>query len=85
MKVNLAEVKRPLLGKKFIFTGTLSHFTRLSAQKRVEALGGRTVSSISKNMDFVVAGENAGSKLNKAEKLGIKIINEIEFKTLVQD
>ncbi len=85
MDIDLSFTDRPLQGMKFIFTGTLSYYSRVSAKKRVEDLGGRTVSSISKNLDFVVAGENAGAKLVKAEKLGIKIINEIEFKKLVQD
>jgi DNA ligase (NAD+) len=73
-----------LQGKKFAFTGTLSHFSRVTARYTVEELGGITVSSVSKNLDYLIAGDQPGAKIKIAEKLGIKIINEAEFKKLVQ-
>ena len=73
-----------LKGKKFAFTGTLSLFSRGSARDTVEEFGGITVSSVSKNLDYLVAGDQPGSKIKIAEKLGINIITEAEFKELVQ-
>ena len=70
--------------KNFAFTGTLSLFSRASARDKVEEFGGITVSSVSKNLDYLVAGDQPGSKVEIAEKLGIKIIDEAEFKDLVQ-
>lgn len=67
------------LGKTFVLTGTLESLTRSEAEKIIERLGGKTSSSVSKNTDFVLAGENAGSKLEKAKALNIKIISENEF------
>lgn len=67
-----------LAGKKFVLTGTLS-MSRLEAQKMIENEGGECSSSVSKNTDFVLAGENAGSKLEKAKTLGVKIISEQQF------
>lgn len=69
----------PLAGKTFVLTGTLSHFTREEATEKIESLGGKVSSSVSKKTDYVVAGEEAGSKLEKAEKLGIVIIDEKVF------
>lgn len=71
-----------LSGTSFIFTGTLETMTRNEAKQLVERNGGRVMTSISKNVDYVVAGESAGSKLAKATELGLKIISEIEFKNL---
>jgi len=66
-------------GKTFVFTGTLEHFTREEAERKVQSLGGRSSSSVSTKTDFVVAGRDPGSKYDKAKKLGITIINEIDF------
>jgi DNA ligase (NAD+) len=66
-------------GKTFVLTGTLSSLSREEASDKIAALGGRASSSVSKKTDFVIAGENAGSKLTKASELGIKIMNEDEF------
>ena len=66
-------------GKIFVFTGTLSSMTREEAGEKVKSLGGKVSNSVSSKTDFVVAGDKAGSKLTKAEKLGIKILNETEF------
>lgn len=67
-------------GKTFVLTGTLSEFTREEAGEKIERFGGNVTSSVSKNTDYVLAGEKAGSKLDKAEKLGVKILGEEEFK-----
>ncbi len=71
------------VGKTFVLTGKLENFTRDEAAKLIEDRGGRTSSSVSKKTDFVVAGEDAGSKLTKAEELGVTVLNEQEFQTMV--
>jgi DNA ligase (NAD+) len=78
-----SEGEKPLKGKKFIFTGSLSSFTRHSAQAIVVQLGGKTVASVSKNLDYLVVGKHPGSKIDKAKEIGVTILNETEFKTLV--
>ncbi|HHF58753.1 MAG TPA: NAD-dependent DNA ligase LigA, partial [Thermoplasmatales archaeon] len=72
-----------LKGKVFVFTGALKSFTREEAKRIVEELGGRAVSNVSRNVDYVVVGENPGSKYERAKQLGLKIINEEEFKKLI--
>ena len=74
--------KTPLTGKTFVFTGGLESFTRDQAQRLVESMGGFSGSSVTKITDFVVAGSDAGSKLEKARRLGLRIIDENEFKKL---
>ena len=66
-------------GKTFVFTGTIQSFAREDAEEKIRLLGGRASSSVSNNTDFVVAGESAGSKLQKARDLGINILTEQEF------
>ena len=68
-----------LTGQTFVLTGTLHNMTRDEAAEKIRALGGKISSSISKNTSFLVAGENAGSKLTKAENLGVSILTETEF------
>ena len=63
----------------FVLPGTLQKFTRQEAGKLVEERGGKAVSSVSKKTTYVVAGENAGSKLTKAQELGIPVLTENEF------
>ena len=70
-------------GKRFVLTGTLSGMTRDEAGDKIKARGGKTSSSVSKKTSFVVAGENAGLKLDKAEKLGVIILNEDEFLKMI--
>ncbi len=78
------EVKEsPLAGKTVVFTGALKSMTREEAQRLVEELGGHAASSVSRKTDFVVVGENPGSKYQKALQLGIKILTEEEFLKLV--
>lgn len=82
-----AEEKDPvnqfLNGARFVFTGSLNNYTRSEAKERVIEAGGKVSSSISKNIDYLVAGENPGSKLDKARDLGVTIITEDEFNELL--
>jgi DNA ligase (NAD+) len=75
-----AQVDERFAGKQFVLTGTLTSFTRDEARAVIEARGGRVNSSVSKKTDYVVAGEAAGSKLDKAQELGVAVIDEDEFK-----
>jgi DNA ligase (NAD+) len=72
----------PLAGKSFVVTGTLANYTREGAEARIKELGGKVASSVSKKTDYLLAGEAAGSKLAKAETLGVKIIDEATFEAL---
>ena len=71
-------------GKTFVLTGSLQNYTRNEAADIIEKLGGKTSGTVSKKTDFVLAGEEAGSKLTKAEKLGVKIITEEEFNEMIK-
>jgi len=73
----------PLAGKSVVVTGTLQKYSRDEIQKLIESLGGRAAGSVSKKTDYVVAGEEAGSKLEKAQKLGVKVLTEAEFDALI--
>lgn len=70
-------------GEKVVLTGSLADFTRSEAQKIIESEGGEAQSSVTKTTTLVIAGESAGSKLDKAKQLGIKIIDEDEFKNII--
>jgi DNA ligase (NAD+) len=81
---NREGVKKVLSGKTFVFTGELKDFSRNEAEGIVRQLGGNASSSVSKDTNFVVAGENPGSKYQKARSLGIKIIDEEKFKEMIK-
>lgn len=85
--VNMVEPKadrgRLLEGKTFVLTGTLPGMTREEASALIEKQGGKVSGAVSAKTSFVLAGSEAGSKLTKAESLGIKIIDEAEFKKML--
>lgn len=71
------------IGKTFVLTGTLRDYTRNDAKTLIEERGGRVVGSVSKKTDYVLAGENPGSKLNRARELGVRIIDESQFNSML--
>jgi DNA ligase (NAD+) len=73
----------PLAGKTFVLTGALSSMTREEATEEIEALGGKVSSGVSKKTNYVLAGEDAGSKLAKAKQIGIRILDEAEFRKML--
>lgn len=79
----LTKADERFAGKQFVLTGTLSSFTRDEARALIEAKGGRVNSSVSKKTDYVVAGEAAGSKLDKAQSLGVTVLEEETFKDML--
>ncbi len=74
----------PLSGRTFVLTGTLPGLTRIEASEMIQAVGGHVSGSVSKKTDFVVAGEDAGSKLDRARELGVPIIDEAELRRLLR-
>jgi DNA ligase (NAD+) len=79
-----SQKEKTLSGTRVVFTGTLSKLQRDEAKRMVEERGGRVTSSVSRNTSFVVVGEDAGSKADKARELGVKVVSEDEFLALVQ-
>ncbi len=79
-----AEVNEKFAGKVFVLTGTLEKYTRNKAEEIIEKLGGRTSSSVSKKTDYVLAGAEAGSKLDKAKKLGVTVLSESDFEKMMK-
>ena len=80
-----AESESGLSGKKFVFTGGMETMSRSEAKKLVEGIGARAVSSVSSETDYVVAGKGAGSKLKKAQDLGVTVLTEADFIGLLAD
>ena len=71
-------------GKTVVVTGTLEHFTRDGVKETIHQLGGKAAGSVSKKTDFVVIGEKPGSKLTKAQELGITVLTEEEFLKMIK-
>jgi len=78
------ESGRLLEGRQFVLTGTLSRFTREEAKEKIQSLGGRVTSTVSKNTDYLVAGTSTGSKLKKARQLGIQVLDEEALQKLIE-
>ena len=74
----------PLAGKTFVFTGSMDGMTRDEAKQRVQALGALTASTVGEKVDYLVAGEDAGSKLTKAKELGITVLSPKEFDRMIR-
>ena len=72
----------PLRGTKFVLTGSLAT-PRAAVKERLEALGANVISNVSKHTDYLVAGENAGSKLTRARELGIEVLDEHQLESLI--
>ena len=83
MRAAARSTKGKLSGMSFVLTGTLPSYTREEAKRMIEANGGTVASSVSKNVRFVLAGEEAGSKLARARQLGIQVISEDDFKKMI--
>jgi DNA ligase (NAD+) len=83
--ITAGPVSKALQGKQFVLTGRLPSYSREEASSLIERHGGRVTTSISKKTDFVLAGEEAGSKLDKARELGIQVISEDTFRTMIAD
>jgi DNA ligase (NAD+) len=80
------EAKSDILnGKIFVLTGTLQNMTRDEASEKIKLMGGKTASSVSKNTSYILAGENPGSKLVKAQNLGVIILSENEFLKMINE
>lgn len=83
--VDTDDTPQPLAGQTFVLTGSMDSLTRDEAKARIEARGGRVTSSVSKKTDYVVAGDSPGSKRDKAEKLGVTLLDEAAFLALLAD
>lgn len=82
--VTVPPSKSPIAGKTIVVTGTLKHYSRQQIEDLIESFGGKATGSVSSRTDFVVAGEEAGSKLEKARQLGIRVISEAEFEQMIR-
>ncbi|MGQ7275217.1 NAD-dependent DNA ligase LigA [Marinobacter sp. V034] len=83
--IDVSRIEKTLAGKTFVLTGTLNDMTRDEAKAKLEALGAKVSGSVSKKTHYVVAGEAAGSKLTKAENLGVPVMTEAEFSTFLDE
>jgi DNA ligase (NAD+) len=77
--------EQPLAGKVFVFTGRLEGYTRVQASRRIEAMGGRVTSSVSGETDYLVVGEDPGSKLDAAREQEVEVLDEAGFRKLIGD
>ncbi len=82
--VQTSSQNKSLVGKTFVLTGTLTSFSRDEAKKEIKDRGGKVASSVSSRTDFVLAGERAGSKLAKAQELGVQILSEADFQKMIE-
>jgi DNA ligase (NAD+) len=73
-----------IAGKTFVVTGTLEKYGREEIEELITQLGGRAASSVSKKTDYLVAGDKAGSKLAKAQELGVRVLDEAQFDALLK-
>ena len=78
-----ADTTSPIAGQTLVFTGVLEHTSRAEVKARAELLGAKVSGSVSSNTDLVIAGEDAGSKLQKAKSLGIKVVDEAGWLNLI--
>ena len=76
--------ENPFMGKTIVVTGSLENFTRTTIQSKIESLGAKSGSSVSKNTDYLLAGDKAGSKLTKAKDLGVRILTEAKFISMIE-
>ncbi|MEI6480192.1 MAG: NAD-dependent DNA ligase LigA [bacterium] len=83
-KIRDSETKGKLFGKTFVLTGTLSSMSRIEAEEKIRELGGDVSSSVSKATSYVLAGENPGSKFDKAKQLNVVVLSEEEFRKMIQ-
>jgi DNA ligase (NAD+) len=81
---NTAFKATPFYGRTVVVTGTLEHFTRSGINAKIESLGGKAGSAVSRNTDYLIAGEKAGSKIVKAREYGIRVLTEQEFLTMAE-
>ena len=79
-----AEFDDRFQGMTFVLTGTLQKYTRDAASEIIEKFGGKTSGSVSKKTSYVLAGEEAGSKLTKAQELGVAVISETDFEEMIK-
>ena len=84
-KLEKAAKPKPLSGKVFVLTGKLASLSREEAAERIEERGGKVTSTVSKKTDFVVAGEEPGSKLDRARALGVRVIDEHELEQILAE
>ena len=74
----------PILGKSFVLTGTLATMSRNEAKDRIKSLGGKVLSAVTHDTDFLVVGKDPGSKVKKATELGVKVLEEKEFLSMLE-
>ena len=78
------DTSNPFNGRTIVVTGTLAHFTRNTINAKIEELGAKAGSAVSRNTDYLIAGEKAGSKLDKARQLGVTVLSEQDFLNMTE-